>query len=169
MARAFCRFACRMVIAVGAALEPVSRAEDSSGKSKKPARSRKFEFTYATTVTGLPPGKVARIWLPVPPTNDEQQVKMIAKDLPEKHKISREPKHGNDILYVEARAGEDGTVSLSVTYRVLRREVKADLKEHDDTAAEFARFLAPDAKVPVGGKPLELVKDKKIPEDQLAM
>src|SRR5262249_32418919 len=120
-------------------------------------------------VTGLPPGKVARIWLPVPPTNDEQQVKMIAKDLPEKHKISREPKHGNDILYVEARAGEDGTVSLSVTYRVLRREVKADLKEHDDTAAESARFLAPDAKVPVGGKPLELVKDKKIPEDQLAM
>ncbi|HMC65912.1 MAG TPA: transglutaminase domain-containing protein [Gemmataceae bacterium] len=169
MPHSFCRFGCIMVIVVGAALVPVSRAEDSSGDSKKPARSRKFEFAYAATVTGLPPGKVARVWLPVPPTNEEQQVKMVAKDLPEKHKISREPKYGNDILYVEARAGEDGAVFLSVTYRVLRREVKADLKEHDDTAAEFARFLAPDAKVPIGGKPLELIKDKKIPEDQLAM
>src|SRR5581483_7474539 len=29
-------------------------------------------------------------------------------------------------------------------------------------------YLQPDAKVPVGGKPLDLIKDKKLPEDQLA-
>src|SRR5262249_3527281 len=132
-------------------------------------RSRKFEFTYATTVTGLPEGKLVRVWLPVPPSSAEQQVKMIARDLPEKHRISRESKCGNEILYVEARAGEDGTVPLSVTYRVTRYEVKADLRERDEAVENFAHFLKPDAKVPTGGKPLELVKDKKIPEDQLAM
>src|SRR5262249_18724068 len=161
------RLATRLLaIVLAGLLVPASRGEGAAADSKQ-LRSRKFEFTYATTVTGLPERKLVRVWLPVPPCSGEQQVKMIARDLPEKHRISGESKCGNEILYVEARAGEDGTVPLSVTYRVTRYEVKADLRERDEAVENFAHFLKPDAKVPTGGKPLELVKDKKIPEDQL--
>ena len=162
----FCRFGCSLAVMSNVVLTP-ARGEDKA--PKQPTKSRKFEFTYATTITGLPPGKMARIWLPVPPSNDEQQIKIKGKDLPEKNRISPEPKYGNDILYAEARAGEDGTVALSVTYEVIRQEVRADLRDRDDAVEDFARFLRPDAKVPIGGKPLDLIKDKKLPEDQLAM
>src|SRR5437899_406600 len=155
-----CHFGWRLALVLSACAAPALGAEEAPAKSNETPRSRKFDFTYAATVTGLPAGKLARVWLPVPPSNEEQHVKIVAKDLPEKNQISREPRYGNDILYVESRAGEDGTVFLSVTCRVIRQEVKADLRERDETVEKFARFLKPDAKVPIGGKPLELVKDK---------
>ena len=49
---------------------------------------------------------------------------------------------------------------LKVTYRVTRREVKADRSAVPEDAAKLARFLQADAKVPVGGKPLELIKEQ---------
>ena len=39
-------------------------------------KSREFRFSYEATVKGLQKGQPARIWLPVPPSNEEQQVKM---------------------------------------------------------------------------------------------
>jgi transglutaminase-like putative cysteine protease len=134
------------------------------------AKTRTFLFTYAATVTGLPAGQTARIWLPVPTTSADQDVKIVAKDLPagvEKDQFTREPRYGNEMLYVEARAGADGTVPIKLTYRVTRREVKADLDKEVE-ASPLDQFLQPDSKVPVGGKPLELIKGKKLPADQLA-
>ncbi len=132
------------------------------------AKSRSFLFTYGATVTGLPAGKVARVWLPLPNSSAEQDVQMVSKELPGEDEISREPKFGNQILYVEAKAGPDGKLPLEITYRVTRREVKANLKEHKQNGERLALYLQPDALVPIGGKPLELIKDRKLPSDQLA-
>src|SRR5947207_10259429 len=82
-------------------------------------RSRTFLFTYATTVTGLPPGRTARVWLPVPPSNDEQRVR-VEGDLPPGGKIHYDPKNDNHCLHLEARPGADGTLSLRMVYRVTR-------------------------------------------------
>jgi transglutaminase-like putative cysteine protease len=131
-------------------------------------RTRTFLFTYGATVTGLPAGQAVRVWLPVPPSNDDQQVRMVAWELPGASRSTREPKYGNDLLYLEARAGADGRVPLAVTYRVTRREVKADLRKPVADADALARFLQPDARVPVGGKPLELLAGKPLPGDQVA-
>ena len=35
-------------------------------------------------MTGLTPGQDVRVWLPVPPTNEDQEVKIVAKKLPTK-------------------------------------------------------------------------------------
>jgi len=143
-------------------------APASAADSAAP-RSRTFLFTYAATLTGLPPGKAARIWLPVPPSNDEQQVKIVSEDLPAKGRTAREPKCGNTILYLEAQAGADGVVPLKISYRVTRHEVKADLNKQDEDHGSLAEYLKADARVPISGKPLELIKDKKLPKDQLAL
>src|SRR5690348_5454792 len=45
-------------------------------------KSREFRFAYQATVTGLAKGQMARIWLPVPPSNEEQQVKIVEQRLP---------------------------------------------------------------------------------------
>jgi uncharacterized protein (TIGR03000 family) len=140
--------------------EPVER--------KTKTRSRTFFFTYGATVTGLPPGKVARIWLPVPTSSEDQDVQIVDKHLPAAMQIGKEAEYGNRILYVEAPAGPDGKIPLRVTYRVERHEVKGSGKKLKVPADELVKFLQPDARVPISGKPLELIKDKDLPADQVA-
>jgi uncharacterized protein (TIGR03000 family) len=62
-----------------------------NGNDKKPIpddkgastpRAREFLFTYAATVTGLQPGQAARIWVPVPPSNEDQRVRVVPRAQP---------------------------------------------------------------------------------------
>ena len=131
-------------------------------------RARTFSFTYATTVTGLPPGKRVRVWLPVPPSDAEQTVKIVRKKLPAEGKIDRESVHGNNMLSVETKAPDDGKLSLEVVYRVTRKELKGAMQDGGADMEKIARFLKPDEFVPVGGKPRELLKGKKLPDDPMA-
>jgi uncharacterized protein (TIGR03000 family) len=131
-------------------------------------KSREFLFTYKTTVTGLEPGKSARIWLPVAATNEDQQVTLVKQEAPATGQINREPKYGNQIYFVEAMANQDGTVNVALTFRVKRLEVKGDALSKVEQK-EIELFLKPDAKVPIGGKPLALVEGRKLPSDQFEL
>src|SRR6266581_4300031 len=74
------------------------RSADSNTEDKaKPsaAKQRTFNFTYSAVVTGLAPGKSARLWIPIPPTNEDQESKIISKELPGTEQIATEPKFGN--------------------------------------------------------------------------
>src|SRR5262245_43778452 len=82
-------------------------------QDKASPRSRTFLFAYQTSVTGLPPGKMARIWLPMAPSTEEQHVKIETKDVPPGARLTSEPQYGNEILYVEAKPDAAGTVALS--------------------------------------------------------
>ncbi|MGE3806239.1 MAG: transglutaminase-like domain-containing protein [Gemmataceae bacterium] len=130
------------------------------------AQSRSFEFTYQGTLTGLPAGKLARVWLPVPSSNADQEVTILDKQLPGKEQLNTEKTYGNRILFFEARASDKGEVPFSVTYRITRREVKGlgPVKESNEL---LERYLKPDAVVPIAGKPLELIKDRNLPDDPM--
>jgi hypothetical protein len=130
-------------------------------------KTRRFVFIYEATMSGLAPGKVARVWTPVPPTNDEQQAALITKGLPANFRIGVEPKYGNQILFAELPADARGTAKLSVSYRIERHEVLAGPARNDSDKGDEL-FLKPDAKVPVGGKPLMLLEGHVIPRDGLA-
>ena len=144
------------------------RSADSSAEDKvqaSGAKQRTFTFTYSAVVTGLTPGKTARIWSPVPPTNEDQETKIISKELPGTEQIGTDPKFGNQILYVEGKADNQGNVPLSVTFRVNRKEVRGDFHKQPADGDVLESFLKPDKKVPVGGKSLELIRDKELPKD----
>lgn len=135
-------------------------------------RSRTFDFVYEVTVNELEPGKNARVWIPVPSTSAEQDIRIEAMSLPVKGQLNQDKIYGNRILYFEAPAGTDGRIKFRLTYRVTRREVRTDgLPEKFfkvQPEEKITRFLEADTKVPVGGRPLELLKDKKLPPFQLA-
>src|SRR4051794_17264930 len=146
------------------------------------AARREFFFTYEATVTGLAPNQVARVWLPVPPSDDDQQAAIEKWTVPAEHAIGLEPKYLNHVLYTRAPAGPDGTVALSITYRVTRREVTGDITRPAPAvppAPGGARgnganpdadvWLLPDARVPVGGKSLQLLAGRKLPDDRVAL
>ena len=153
---------CKPLAAVVLAAALTGAAEPAA----KP-RSRTFDFTYAATVTGLKPGQIARVWLPVPPSNDDQDVAVVTKDLPAEGRVGRDPVYHNQVLYVEARANNEGKIPLRMVYRVTRREVKGAAKPTAEGAREIERLLQPDKLVPLGGKPEELLKGKKVPDDPM--
>src|SRR5262245_20926496 len=134
-----------------------------------PDKKREFQFTYGATVKGLKAGQTARIWLPVPPSNEDQEIKALGQQLPAKATTAKETKYGNEIMYLEAEANADGKIPLAVTYRVNRKEVKADFNANVPDKEGVDLFLKPDAKVPVGGKPLTLLEGKKLPPEQLEL
>jgi transglutaminase-like putative cysteine protease len=142
------------------------------GAEQEP-QQRTFDFTYSATVTGLKPGQTARVWLPVPSSGPNQKVRILKRQLPARGKIAREAKFGNRILFVEAKANDTGQVPVSMTYRITRDEVRAlpdkGGKPVKGTDMEDAldRYLAPATRVPIAGKPLELLKGKELPRDAL--
>jgi transglutaminase-like putative cysteine protease len=140
---------------------------DARGAADEP-KTRTFQFTYSATVTGLPENKQAQIWLPVPPSNSEQHVRILKTSAPAKEKIATEPLYGNRIFFVKGKADAGGKINVAVTYLISRRELKAEATKKEDGSGSLDRFLQPDAKVPVTGKPLELIKDTQLPKDQLA-
>lgn len=157
------------ILSLLAGLLPLTRPAPVAADEKASPRARTFLFTYRATVTGLPAGKIAHVWLPVPPrASEEQQVTIESADVPEEAKVAREPVYGNFILYVPAKPDAKGTVTLAVTYLVTRREVRGETALAAEDKERLARFLQPDAKVPLTGKPLTLLDGKRVPSDQFA-
>lgn len=150
---------------LGGLLDPGSPL---SAQGQTARRQRTFSFTYQATIHDVPEGKVARIWLPVPPSNSEQDVRMTAQDLPGTPRLAREPEYGNQVMFVEAKADAGKAIPLSLTYRVTRREVRGEDASARIDADLLARFLRPDAKVAITGKPLELIRDKRLPAEPMA-
>jgi len=142
----------------------------AGGKDGPPeAKSRTFLFTYGGTVTKLTPGQAAMIWIPVAPTNENQQVSIVTKKLPGTAKLTKEDTYGNEMFFIEAEADKDGTIPFEATYKVKRWEVLGDGKKHDVSAKLLKRFLQADAKVPIDGKPLTLVEGKNLPDDEFKL
>lgn len=140
------------------------------------AKTRSFQFTYGGRVTDLKPGTPARIWLPMAVSNGQQEVSVASQQIPGEVQISKDKGYGNTVLYFEGKADAKGEIPFEVTYKARRKEVKTDIKGNlylqPAPGEKLERFLQPDVKVPVAGKPLELLnenlKDKKLPADQFA-
>jgi transglutaminase-like putative cysteine protease len=141
-------------------------AAEAGGKA---ATARTFFFTYGATVKGLAPDKSARIWVPVPSDSPEQKITIEVSELPGRARYGRDAEYGNRILYLETKADKSGQIPLLLTYKVVRREVRTDpaTASAKPLADKVQRFLQADDKVPIGGKPVELLKEKKVPPGPL--
>ena len=115
--------------------------------------TRTFRFEYAAAVEGLPPGKQARVWAPLAPTNAEQTVEITNIATPAEYQRTTETKFGNQLLYFESAADEQGEISLEVDYLVTRRGVSPG--GTPDLVGSREPFLAGTSLVPVDGSVLK--------------
>jgi uncharacterized protein (TIGR03000 family) len=145
------------------------KKDDTEIKTTAP-KSRTFLFTYAATFNKLPQGKTVKIWIPLPKTTPEQEVTIVKEVLPGKGSVGVDPLYGNKILFIEATPEKDDSLAIALEFKVTRREVRTDAGtfRKPDSAEKIERFLKPDSKVPIDGKPLELIKDKKLGPNDLA-
>lgn len=132
--------------------------------------SRSFELEYSVTVSALQPGNRVRVWLPVPPSDEHQTVRVLSQNYPVKTQVAAEPKYGNQVLFFETTVPDQRTLQFGSHYAVTRREVRR--KAHHSTPlteADRALFLAPSKMVPLNGKPLELLAGVALSKDPLVL
>ena len=165
------RYLLVLIVSVASGLSPCTW-----GAETKPAtaRSRPFRLEIGATIKDLPKRAHVQIWIPVPPSNDHQTVKALRSTLPASSKLTREPKYGNQIRYVQQRMKKPGVLSFNTVYQVRRQEVRALERPNDNqqklTKAEEKLFLEPNKKVPVTGAPITLLAQIKLLQNQpLAM
>ncbi len=133
---------------------------------------RTFRFDYGFELTDLPADATVRVWMPVPPSNRHQAVAELDRKLPAQATVSKEAKYGNAILYLEPQVPATGQLDFQVSYRVERKEVRGREPSGGNVTIEptdHERFLAPNANVPLEGKPLELIAGLNLPQAGLGL
>jgi transglutaminase-like putative cysteine protease len=137
----------------------------TSAAEKFSPPSRTFHFAYDVTVKDIPEGtKRVRVWIPVPPTDQHQTVRVLAVKAPVKTRMTQESLYGNRMMYAEIPSPATGKAEFTLEYNVTRREYSrgdyAQLKRADQkpavVPASMTRLIAPDSLIPTDGKIKEL-------------
>ena len=132
-------------------------AEPTLAQTDAPTLSRHFAFSYGAEILDLKPGDEVSVWLPIAQSNHHQQVELKKITAPAEVEQETEPQYGNRIGHVQWKANRE-PARLQLQYTITRREAgttpPAELPEN-----QAKQFLAPNARVPVDGRPVELLTD----------
>lgn len=136
-------------------------------------KSRRFTLDYSVTISGPKAGTRVRVWLPEAQTTEDQEVTVLGRNFPVAFTTNTEPKFNNRIVFFEAEMPESGSLSGRISYRAERREVlglPGEQVRGPMTLSEAERklHLAPNKKIPLNGKSMQLLAGKELPDDQLA-
>jgi transglutaminase-like putative cysteine protease len=132
-----------------------------------PPVERVFQFKYRMTVNNLPDGagKVS-IWLPYPVSDRNQEISDVRIQSPYPATIHKDPLYGNAILYVGVENPKEKSLPVGLDFTVKRREyVRRDFEARSPAAPSgddptlMARWLKPDALVPIDGRIRKLAEE----------
>ena len=102
----------------------------------------RFDFLYQATLPKIT--DTARMWLPLPATDQFQTVEVKSIDAPGKQRVLRDREYGNQILLLELGPA-DSEKHVQISYNVQRREKAA----YTDHPASTEKFLYADRLVPI--------------------
>jgi transglutaminase-like putative cysteine protease len=103
--------------------------------------------------------------VPVPPSNDDQEILRTVKRVGADVSLETEPEFGNKIYYFTPKADADGNIAFTFVFTVRRKEVVGET-DHKLTGS-LDRFLKPDPLAPADGKHLELIRGLNLPADSM--
>lgn len=128
--------------------------------------SRTFQLRYAATLSDLGRHENVRVWLPLPPSDDVQEVSLQHSSLDMAQvRRGRDKEFGNSILFFEAP--RRSSFEFHLDFLVKRRELRVvsgnEGRERGSlNGAERTRYLRPNRLVPITGKPLHLLPSNPI-------
>lgn len=102
----------------------------------------KFEFKYLATIPELKDS--AKMWLPLPSSDDFQTIKIKTINSPVKPKTLIDAVHGNKILFMELGT-EDSGKQVELVFDVDRKEKGA----YNDPKVKIEEYLKPEKMVPL--------------------
>ena len=130
-------------------------AGPASAQREKSRHSRCFEFSYGFEILDLKPGDQVSAWFPIAKSNNNQQVEIQKTVAPAKIEQNTEPRYGNQIGYVHWKA-DRRPARVQLQYTINRSEA-GTTPPAQLTRKQAEPFLAPNVKVPVNGRPVELL------------
>jgi hypothetical protein len=96
-------------------------------------KAMELNITYVTTLLKPPKrGGMVRFWVPLPESDQEQDVTGLAIDSPAAYQVNVEPVYGNRMVFVESSQFREGD-RITLAYR-LRRKRSGVIRDTDDTA-----------------------------------
>ena len=138
-----------LVAAAGCPAGP-SAADASGAAAREPdargAAERAFAIEYTGRLAGLTAGDDVRLWIPLPRDDPWQRIGEVTVEAPWPWRETRDPVHGNRILYLEGPA-PGAAAEVVARYEVERWERRTDPASvaadgvEDDPAV--GRYLAP--------------------------
>jgi transglutaminase-like putative cysteine protease len=126
----------------------------SSSAALPDSNSRTFQLTYRATVRAAPEGsRTLEAWLPLPQTDPNQIIHRVSVEAPGPVTIAREPREGNQALYVRVEHPQRD-VAITLTITATRRENSG--RTETLSPVERAAALAAEPLVPTDGVIREL-------------
>ncbi len=109
------------------------------------------QFTYTAIVPAAPAGtKAEDVWLPIPSDSPWQAISALTVTAPDAYKITTEARYGNRMVYLHD-AQPTKPLQVTVQFTVARRQVSV-LPNASAPSFALASDIAPDSRVPVGGR-----------------
>lgn len=156
--RRFCRILGLTVVSVSVSVS--SRAHDE-------ASLRSIELTSHVRVRGSASAEQVRLWIPVPQSSPSQSVSQMVRHQSFPLQRRTERRYGNSMLYGQGAIPAAGTLDFEIAWNVKRQETRLDNRPVDNVLSGASRslWLRGSPKIPIGGRPLNLIDASKLPID----
>ncbi len=105
----------------------------------------RFNFTYEVQLPKIL--EPAEIWIPIATSDQFQTIEILSLEAPSEHKIIKDEKYSNSILYLELLP-EHSNQKITVNYRVVRQEKSP----YEESEPKLAQYLEPNMLIPVGDR-----------------
>jgi transglutaminase-like putative cysteine protease len=132
----------------------ISTAKQFDNAGQKASRDLNLSYSFEVKI---PPGaRKISIWVPLPVSDDHQQLKEYKVSSPLPYTLLTDPEYGNSILKFETAGNLAGSLQVRLDLSVLRLLQVKDGKNASGPSAGSGgsphRFLQPDRLVPIDGR-----------------
>ena len=108
---------------------------------------RNFEFNYKVSLPANSAQNI-KIWIPVPTTNEVQNISKLSIETDLNYEIKKELKHGNTYLYASINGGLAKSTDINMHFTVNRKQIG----NVDYEGVNLSNYLDANRLVPVGGR-----------------
>jgi hypothetical protein len=120
-------------------------------------KSRSFHINYSVDI--LPTeAKEIKLWLPIPQSDNVQEISNMRIDFTGKYEIKTERIHNNKYLFTKLQGPIKQKIPISIGFSV-KRNRRADI-QNDNSDSEL--YLKANLSVPVGGRFAEILQNENI-------
>ena len=110
---------------------------------------RTFDLVYETEVRDIPSGARVEVWIPLPQDDPYQEILTEEIDTPFDWTVHTDPEYGNKMLHLSLADTDVGTIPITASFRVRRREHVQPLSDAGGGLGPDQRWLQPDRLVPL--------------------
>lgn len=123
--------------------------------------------TFDIDMTQYDAGKTVRVWLPVPQTDEYQEIADVVYEATGAEAELTEDALGNQMMYVEWNEdAEAGDRKATLSFHVSRDEIICpEWNEEGEIGEDMSEYLAPSSTIPVDGEVKELADEITKEED----